>query len=88
MEDVIATLRARVAELEQQQQWREIDTAAKDGSWLLGWLPDEARSYALRWDTNGRSQNPAWRDHELFAYQPTHWMPLPAPPRRDPPEQP
>lgn len=63
--------------LEMDGPWRPIDSAPKDGTWILancGYpLPD-----VLCW---GHYDLPdAWSDGER-AYSPTHWMPIPEPPK-------
>jgi hypothetical protein len=72
---------AEVARLTQEQSsgWQPIETAPKDGTWFLAHEPGESMK-AMRWDTDTRDKNHAWRDHELLKYEPTHWMPLPDPP--------
>lgn len=61
-----------------QDGWQPIETAPKDGTWILIWgeqwsgapIPDVGH-----WDDDD------WRDdeHTVLAFA-THWMPLPAPP--------
>ena len=63
--------------------WRYIASAPKDGTWVLGYWPvhtEEDRVCATCWDSF--SETPRWRDGADFLdwLQPTHWMPLPAPP--------
>jgi hypothetical protein len=62
--------------------WQPIETAPKDGrdvliggdySYLNGVL-------MASWGT-GSGQIPGWTDMEGDTYSPTHWMPLPLPPR-------
>jgi|SRR5882672_1795707 len=67
------------------REWQSIDTAPKDGTWVLSttlgnnpythqpFVPDIVQWAGSRWN-NGLS------DH---GYQPTHWQPLPAPPDGD-----
>ena len=62
-------------------RWQPIATAPKDGTEILGLFPD----YHLRmnvtsmfWDVPGFWVN-AFEDEDYHA-EPTHWMPLPAPP--------
>ncbi len=76
----LAAARRRIAELEAERAWRPIDTAPRDGAMvLLGWagdVPPEAGAWneGLGWaDADG------WYD----LANPTHWMPLPAPPTED-----
>ena len=71
-------------------EWQKIETAPKDGSLILG--SDCERTVAMWWDPDrepgypwafvgeflGKAQDNAWRDG---SYGPTHWMPLPQPPK-------
>lgn len=66
--------------------WQPIETAPKDGSRILGAWQDVMSVY--HWDTQSfhTRPNPYWaRDFHPVYYdrsqQPTHWMPLPDPPR-------
>lgn len=59
-------------------EWQPIETAPKDGKLFLCWAPmyqDLPSMYSLC----------AWHDEAGFCIdelrQPTHWMPLPAPPK-------
>lgn len=69
-------------------EWQPIETAPKDGSHILvggPWMPVCEVSWhkATDWDY------PGWRCgrfgakgyDDLGAYEPTHWMPLPEPPK-------
>lgn len=63
-------------------EWQPIETAPKDGQWVLGWAPGwlvvsmawfhVPGKVAPHW-TTGRNERPI---------KATHWMPLPPPPRR------
>lgn len=78
----IERLRARVAELEAAQEWRPIESAPRDGSRMLLALCDSGHVY---WCVSGvwskRFKN--WNDgmEPAGLADPTHWMPLPAPPK-------
>lgn len=71
--------------------WCDIATAPKDGTGILVWWPDrcdlcEADSTnraVVRWKHNGWYMGKSRRyQSALFtAHQPTHWMPLPPPPK-------
>ncbi len=71
-------------------EWRPIETAPKDGTHILCYIPETsepALMYVLKWD-----RHPSWglswleADGEgWMACAPTHWMPLPAPPKGDNP---
>lgn len=61
--------------------WQPIETAPKDGTFILGWHP------ALSWP-HGRQDVVAWDETHLHwtdgcfeVSWPTHWMPLPEPPQ-------
>jgi Protein of unknown function (DUF551) len=73
--------------------WQPIDTAPKDGSRVLLWVPDEAgSSYTTQIGTwtfySATSDDFLWvyDGHSdglrryCMAHPPTHWMPLPEPP--------
>ena len=66
---LIADLRAGAAAL-RAQAWQPIESAPKDGRWLLGWHHDF--KYFVFRDGPGlvTGEDP----------MPTHWMPLPLPP--------
>jgi hypothetical protein len=62
-------------------EWLPIETAPKDGARVLLWSPEwqapctgqfYGKAWALHYD---------WQSSLAFAFQPTHWMPLPAPPQ-------
>jgi hypothetical protein len=79
-------------------EWQPIETAPKSER-LIGWFPlpggttSHARVHVMYW-TNWdglRGFIPCWNVtgwgagmDALFKYQPTHWMPLPDPPRSQP----
>lgn len=66
-------------------EWQPIETAPKDGTWILGFLKrkvleDQIQCYC--WNAHG-SDDDLWvnaSDTNDFDEQPTHWMPIPAPP--------
>jgi len=76
-------------------EWQPIETAPKDGTWILvcgGRTEDEevTRTHAVaQWtdDLNGRKTKWhwqfAWYDGGYYGFyeNPTHWMPLPEPPK-------
>ena len=76
----LATLRQQVAELVafwEAHQWRDIETAPKDGGRVLLWhklwsAPHSGQYYGSHW-AHDYNFGP-WK------YQPTHWQPLPTPP--------
>lgn len=67
-------------------QWQLIETAPKDGSWILlrgesDYIGRPYRAHVGHWDAAYRPLNP-WQTSESSAFEddgdtPTHWMPLP-----------
>ena len=68
-------------------EWQPIETAPKDGTHILGfgsgaWTPNGCAETFSGVDYFG---NPYWvlcirNDAESDYWEPTHWMPIPAPP--------
>jgi hypothetical protein len=73
---------AQAAENE-RLQWQPIDTAPKDGTTILGWECDEILLVAYCVDDKWIWMN-FMSDHTSWSPNPTHWMPLPAPPASGP----
>ena len=61
------------------QQWRPIETAPKDGEIVL--LFTRGRFMFLGWWNMGIKLWYSGRPLAFDLEQPTHWMPLPAPPK-------
>jgi hypothetical protein len=69
---------ALLAEVDRLRKWQPIETAPKDGTWIVGWQPHigDCDARMLRWhggmwvDDSGTAQV-SWRD-------PKFWSPLPA----------
>lgn len=78
-------------------EWMPIETAPKDGTWILltggdiwkGWDGDTQPDAVVGQYTESRNFSPseghwqfAWYDGGFYGeyIDPTHWMPLPAPP--------
>ena len=68
-------------------EWQPIDTAPKDGTAILIWpakssfTGDDTISYVVRWN----DWKQGWIEasgEEYDTFYPTHWMPLPAPPKK------
>jgi hypothetical protein len=65
-------------------EWQPIETAPKDGTWILLWWGD--RTVEGHWLDNSHTQFPwaGWKLRSMVvhnpAHKPTHWMPLPDPP--------
>jgi len=70
--------------------WQPIETAPKDGTLIIVWMRDEAPHRAWQYLNGQLSPNllalASWTNHNGGGWvsfhpgQPTHWMPLPAPP--------
>lgn len=67
--------------------WQSIETAPKDGTWVLLWQHALATQYAHLFEDPylpraGRWDESEWRDIDggRLKYA-SHWMPLPEPPR-------
>ncbi len=58
-------------------QWRDIETAPRDGSEILCWVRDCEEHQVLWWCDAGHWRR--WGD-TYENYAPTHWMPLPTAP--------
>ena len=64
-------------------EWQPIETAPKDGTPILMW--DGDMIYVISWYVPQNTRYPAqWREADgkrYCDYDPTHWMPLPEPPK-------
>jgi len=87
-DDLITTSQAEAyadARVREAQQWQPIETAPKDGSRvILAWGGKSMSGFFL---DNSNSPMPwaGWRTESMVpmpAGQPSHWMPLPAPPHQ------
>ena len=58
-------------------KWQPIETAPKDGSWLLLYGDPYSNDWAV---FVGRFEKSGWQQPDGFDLEPTHWMPLPLPP--------
>lgn len=69
--------------------WQPIETAPKDGSFVLAWKPSWTiqwgRARFVRWTWNARTKTEFWNDadeldwYELEMDPPTHWLPITLP---------
>lgn len=75
-------------------EWQPIETAPKDGTPVLlfewrgdPWEEPEANIFVGEWDhhRDGELYKTQWvcTEYEAFNHNPTHWMPLPPPPKDD-----
>lgn len=82
-----AAIDAAIREREEQAKviarlknpWMPIETAPKDGTWVLAFSPDGetlgvAQWTGTQWRDSGNSEDVEWE------WNVTHWMPLPPPP--------
>jgi hypothetical protein len=61
--------------------WQPIETAPKDGTWLLLWCGWEIVGH---WVEDGKRVKHGWSDDPNGIdpiFMVTHWMPLPEPPK-------
>jgi hypothetical protein len=61
--------------------WQSMDSAPMDGHLFLAWLPTE-RSALVAWMIRPYGSS-HWHEPGMGGCQPTHWQPLPAPPRAE-----
>src|SRR5688572_20436745 len=80
----LASLATAYLESLKQAEWQPIDSAPKDGTAVLCFIPlptmsdqSNSRILVMRWNDGA-----GWRTdvHPLQAFEPTHWMHLPAAP--------
>jgi hypothetical protein len=73
------------------ENWQPIDTAPKDG-WIIACGGNSGDPALWKWNTHwlAKKPKPYWECCFIFmgvqwmrAHQPTHWMPLPAPPKQE-----
>jgi hypothetical protein len=64
-------------------EWQPIETAPKDGTWVLGFFPYYGVNQ-MQWHDGNRKLEHHWMLFgRLTPTDPTHWMPLPEPPKED-----
>ena len=64
----------------ERMTWQPIETAPKDGSWVLLFLPEWGRGQARIGQWIRSREDSGWYGREfkeVFNDGPTHWMPLP-----------
>ena len=85
--DLTALIRS--AREEGAQQWRAMDSAPRDGTWVLAIQGCDNTKYVghgvVQWRSGGRNgRGPGWYDDRIFPMDDaSHWQPLPAPPTTD-----
>lgn len=68
-------------------EWHPIETAPRDGTSILGYDPKHNQLgpiYVVRYEIDSYEYDPSWREtggENYFTMNPTHWMPLPDPPK-------
>jgi hypothetical protein len=72
---IVLVDRADIAS-ERAAEWRDIATAPKSGVWIIA-LTARGEVVPVRWGVSWNDQH--WANG-CVVYNPTHWMPLPAPP--------
>lgn len=64
-------------------QWQPIETAPKDGTQILTWMPSDLDPSGYHivgdWYVNARGDG-YWQDQHGEGFEPTHWQSLPPPP--------
>ena len=59
-------------------KWQPIATAPKDGSYVLVYDPDVGFPYTCTWEYGEWTEASG---EQYMTFKPTHWMPLPEPPK-------
>lgn len=62
--------------------WRDISTAPKDGTPFLAWEGSDRGPFKCWWRDEWPKREAYWMDYNDSEPNPSHWMPLPAPPIR------
>ena len=61
-----------------------MDTAPKDGTPILGWVPSYYQGkgawVVVLWMGEKGMRDAGWMDNRAWLTKPTHWTPLPSPP--------
>ena len=73
-----ADIQAYRSALALRGDWQPIETAPKDGTWIVLWVDSEP--LVAGWNANDGDWRLRWND-DWIQPPPTHWMPLPTPPR-------
>lgn len=87
-----AITKALSSSVPEQDSWRDVETAPKDGTPVLITNPVRGgvwvAKFSERYQSGMRPENPWfslmlntwWHEHQYASMIPTHWMPLPPPP--------
>lgn len=77
-DEFIPAMRKRLPVIATLSEWRPIETAPKDGTWIMCKVEPAHHGWedciVLRYRGN------EWGRPGMVGYKPTHWMPLPKPP--------
>lgn len=60
--------------------WQPIETAPKDGTYILGWNDELLSPVVMFWKMGPQYQSYWATAPAHYVKRPTHWMPLPPPP--------
>ena len=61
-------------------EWVSMDSAPRDGTRILAWIPTYGVVHMIYFDTASNLFRIAFDEHLLRDEVPTNWMPLPEPP--------
>jgi hypothetical protein len=72
-------------------KWKPIDTAPKDGRHVIAWFPHGLRKNGRSQIASDNAETVYWNgcdwswsaDHDSPIAGPTHWIPLPKPPKEE-----
>ncbi len=82
--DILPIARAIMAERE-RDKWQPIETAPKDGTHII--LPRFGDEYfevaGGEWRLNPKAGEDGLNGFEAWISNPTHWMPIPTPPKQE-----
>jgi len=68
--------------------WQPIETAPKDGTWILVWKHDYDCPMSAQWglldiNPNKYTGMKGWSGYGYIFSDVTHWMPMPEPPKEN-----
>lgn len=88
LSEAVGALAVCAAHLPAAPAWQDISTAPKDGTWVLLHSPDSIHAAFIgRWcdDSDFPDGGAWWPDHDAgfpIDVDPSHWQPLPSPPKQ------
>ena len=84
LEEENGRLKQRIKRLEEAGVWQPIETAPTDMTWVIGYDAKDGEVgtiiFDLTGDVNDEDIHYEWTDG-MRTWHPTHWMPLPEPPK-------